>query len=331
MTKHECGISNVERNDKMTKVERFNSEGFRERVPSTPQRFNGFTLLKQRDRASAPRPPVAPRLRDEGGLSLLKQRQRASAFTLLELLIVVGIIGLLLGLIAPAFTYIKGGTDVTSAVYTVKGVLDTARTYAKANNTYTWVGFFEEDVSQSSTNPATAGTGRIVMSIVASKDGTIIYDPTNLAQQDLTTGLVQVGKLTKVDNAHLWTHTDTPSGPLPGSSFDTFDTRPNVLPTYCIGDASPLASTTPFQYPVGNPAPAAQYTFVKVVQFSPRGEARIDNSTLNANGTEVFPLQTAAEIAVEPTHGATVPGLTPANVVAVQFTGVGGDVKIYRR
>ena len=63
-------------------------------------------------------------------------------------------------LIAPAFTTIKGGTDVTSAAYTIKGVLDTARTYAKANNTYTWVGFFEEDVSQSSTNPATAGTGQ---------------------------------------------------------------------------------------------------------------------------------------------------------------------------
>ncbi|MFL6544044.1 MAG: Tfp pilus assembly protein FimT/FimU, partial [Candidatus Udaeobacter sp.] len=62
-------------------------------------------------------------------------------FTLLELLIVVGIIGLLMVLIAPAFTYIKGGTDVTSAAYTIKGVLDTARTYAKANNTYTWVGF----------------------------------------------------------------------------------------------------------------------------------------------------------------------------------------------
>ena len=77
------------------------------------------------------------------------QRERASAFTLLELLIVVGIIGLLLVLMAPAFTTIKGGTDVTSSAYTIKDVLDTARTYAKANNTYVWVGFFEEDASQS--------------------------------------------------------------------------------------------------------------------------------------------------------------------------------------
>ena len=48
-------------------------------------------------------------------------------------------------LLAPAFTNIKSAGDVTSAAYTIKGVLDTARTYAKANNTYTWVGFYEEE------------------------------------------------------------------------------------------------------------------------------------------------------------------------------------------
>ena len=247
---------------------------------------------------------------------------REGGFTLIELLIVVGIIALLLVLIAPAFKFIKGGTDVTSAAYTIKGVLDTARTYAKANNTYTWVGFFEEDAS----NPPLAGVGRIVMSIVASKDGTMIYNPTNLGQQNLTSGLVQVGNLTKIDNAHLWTHTDAPSG-----SGSTFDIRPNVASAYCIGNASPTNSTTPFGYPVGNPAPAAQYTFVKAVQFSPTGEARINNSTINGSGAEIFPLQTVAEIALQPTHGATAPASVPANVVAVQFTGVGGNVRIYRR
>jgi len=247
-------------------------------------------------------------------------------FTLLELLIVVGIVGLLLVLIAPAFTTIKGGTDVTSAAYTIKGVLDTARTYAKANNTYTWVGFYEEDASQASTNPATAGIGRLVMSVVASKDGSIIYDATNAGQQNLTTSLVQVGKLEKIENMHLWTHTDTPSG-----TGSTFDTRPNVTLTYCIGNTSPSNSSTPFQYPVGNPAPTAQYTFVKAIEFSPRGEARINNSTTNVSGSENFPLQPAAEIAIEPTHGASTPAFLPANLIAIQFTGAGADVKIYRR
>ena len=92
---------------------------------------------------------------------------------MIELLVVVGIIALLLVLMAPAFTYIKGGTDVTSAAYTIKGVLDTARTYAKANKTYTWVGFKEENVANpASPNSDPPAVGRLVMSIVASKDGT---------------------------------------------------------------------------------------------------------------------------------------------------------------
>src|SRR5437667_4325566 len=179
-----------------------------------------------------------------------KQRSRA-AFTLIELLVVMAIIAILLLLVAPAFTNIKGGRDVTSAAYTIKGVLDTARTYAMANNTYTWVGFFEENVA--STTAGTAGVGRLVMSIVASQDGTNVattnpIDPTKL---------IQVGKLTKIDNVHLATFTD---GSGTGS---TFDTRPPVTYNgmqYSI--ANMANATTPFQCPVGNPAPAAQYTFV---------------------------------------------------------------------
>src|SRR5882757_3831829 len=85
--------------------------------------------------------PVRP------GFTSLKQRERVSAFTLLELLIVVGIIALLLVLLAPAFTTIKSAGDVTSAVYGIQGLLENARTYAKANHTYVFVGFAEVDSS----------------------------------------------------------------------------------------------------------------------------------------------------------------------------------------
>jgi type II secretory pathway pseudopilin PulG len=246
-----------------------------------------------------------------------------AAFTLIELLVVVGFMGILMVLLTPAFTNIKSGGDVTSAAYTIKGVLDTARTYAKANNTYVWVGFFEEDVSQPSTNPATAGTGRIVMSIVASKDGTTLYDPSSPATID-PTKLIQVGKLTKIENEHLAgdaLFTTTPSTPT-GS---TFNNRPPVTSRIASPpNSSPSTnSSTPFQYPVGSPAPSAQYTFVKAVQFSPGGEARIDNSA-------DYTLQTAAEIGLRATHGTTVDIVSP-NVVAIQFTGVGGSAAIYRK
>jgi prepilin-type N-terminal cleavage/methylation domain-containing protein len=260
--------------------------------------------ISRRDRIEALRPPSI-----DSQPSTNSQRFRA-AFTLLELLIVVGIIGLLLVLMAPAFTYIKGGTDVTSAAYTIKGVLDTARTYAKANNTYTWVGVCEEDVS--SPGSGCGGIGRIVMSIVASKDGT---DPTYVPPQNLTASLTQVDKLTKIDNVHLATFTDG-SGQPPGT---TFGTRPPVTfngTQYSI--ANMANSSTPFNIPAGS-----AYTFSKAVQFAPGGEARVNNS--------VTSLQPAAEIGLEPTHGATVPASIPANVVAVQFTGVGGNVRIYRQ
>src|SRR5207244_7186665 len=236
--------------------------------------------LSQRGRASAPRPAVALR---EGG------------FTLLELLIVVGIIGLLLVLIAPAFTYIKGGADVTSAAYTIKGVLDTARTYAKANNTYTWVDFYEEDASQASTSPATAGTGRLVMSIVASKGGTMLYatplgSSFTLDAAPNQTALTQVGKLTKIENVHLKTFAAPTATPPP----DTFDTRPAPALTAQIGDTTPAAPYLSFGYPVGTSSP--QYPFTKVIQFNPRGEGVVDNSNYFASGASLTPVSEIGKI-----------------------------------
>jgi prepilin-type N-terminal cleavage/methylation domain-containing protein len=257
------------------------------------------------------------------------QRKRAGAFTLLELLIVISIVALLLVLIGPAFTTIKGGTDVTSAAYTIKGVLDTARTYAKANNTYAWVGFFEEDVS--SATPGTAGTGRLVMSIVASKDGTKVYDANSTSIDP--TRLIQVGKLVKIENIHLGLL------PLGTGTGDTFDLRPSPTPAPAndsrFGElnGSPTAPTTnsqyPFQYPVGSPAPLAQYTFQKTLQFNPRGESNI-NSGVGVGPVTYYDVKRIVEVGLQATHGTQVDIISP-NLVAVQITGFGGSVKIYRR
>jgi prepilin-type N-terminal cleavage/methylation domain-containing protein len=252
--------------------------------------------------------------------------QRFNGFTLLELLIVVGIMGLLLVLIAPAFTTIKGGTDVTSAAYTIKSVLDTARTYAKANNTYTWVGFFEEDASLSSTTPATPGNGRIVMSIVASKDGSNVYGSVAGPAADMDpngTKLFQVGKLTKLENMHLRTFGNG-TGAAPA---DTFPTRPPVVGTAPvtdakIGDTSPLDSLRYFHYPATVIEGQRQYKFVKMIQFNPRGECRPQNDN--------YEIRTFIEVGLQQTHGTSAPGLADPKNCAVQLTGFSGNVKIYQ-
>src|SRR5436305_14609856 len=161
----------------------------------------------------------------------IRRRRTTSGFTLIELLVVIGITILLTVLLTPAFTNLKSAGDVTSAAYTIKGVLEQARTYAMANNTYTWVGFYEEDASQSSTNPATPGVGRLVMSVVASKDGTTVYDPNSNLNPDPIdpSKLVQLNKLVKIDNVHL------PLVTIGSGTGSTFDTRPALQNDPVVG------------------------------------------------------------------------------------------------
>ncbi len=265
------------------------------------------------------------------------RRRLTSGLTLIELLVVIGIMILLTALLTPAFTNLKSAGDVTSAAYTIKGVLEQARTYAMANNTYTWVGLYEEDGSQSSTNPPTPGVGRLVMSVVASKDGTTVYDPNSNLNPDPIdpSKLVQLNKLVKIDNVHL------PLVTIGSGTGSTFDTRPALQNDPVVGyndsrfgelNGNPTAPTTnakfPFQYPVGKPAPAAQYTFTKTLQFNPRGEGRI-NST--------YDVRRVIEIGLIPTHQNVAPTPTPSagnyagNVVVVQLNGFAGNVKIFRR
>jgi prepilin-type N-terminal cleavage/methylation domain-containing protein len=238
-----------------------------------------------------------------------QQRERASAFTLLELLIVVGIIAILLVLMAPAYTTIKSGGDVTSAAYTIKGVLDTARTYAKANNTYTWVGFAGSIGPNSDPNLI---TGQVKLAIVASKDGTNLWSANNALPPDK---LTQVGKMVTLDNIHIG-DTGTPqSSPSP---LPEFETRTTVDSDHRIS----TSPNTPYPFTV------QQTTFNKWIQFSPRGETLVHGGN--------FSIVKSAEVGVLPTHG-TALAVTQSgnvwlgNVAAIQIGGFTGDVRIYRR
>jgi type II secretory pathway pseudopilin PulG len=262
------------------------------------------------------------------------QRERASAFTLLELLIVVGIIAVLLVLLAPAFKTIKSGGDMTSAMYGIRGLLEKARTYAKANHTYVFVGFAEVDSSvDPSVSPQVAGNGRVAVAVVASKDGTrqvpfTSTDPAGDWTANYANGshLVALGKLERYENLHFivdfgsWTPTDHPN-----SNMARYQP---TGPPYILGNAG-SASVTPFTWPLGSPLDTGyQYRFDRVINFDPTGVARIATST---NEDEIARIM---EIDFQPTHGTLVPpspvNQDVGNHAVIQIAPTSGATRTYR-
>jgi type II secretory pathway pseudopilin PulG len=274
--------------------------------------FSPFPLTSDlRPPTSEKRQPFRPitdtRITDnpvrERSVSSSQQRKR-SAFTLLELLIVLGIIIILTVLTVPAFTTRKSADDLTSAADTIKGAFEQARTHAMANNTYTWVGFAGSVGSNS-----TAVTGQVQMAIVASTDGTNLWS----ANGSLPAGsLKQIGKLITLNNVHIG---DTG---VPSNDGTEFESRPAIDADHRISSSA----DTPYPFTV------QQVTFNKWIQFSPRGEALLHGGT--------FSVVSYSEVGLLPTHGATLAVTQSGNVylgnlAAIQVSGYGGSVRIYRR
>jgi prepilin-type N-terminal cleavage/methylation domain-containing protein len=255
-------------------------------------------------------------------------------YTLIELLVVMGIVAALLVFVIPAFTNLKGAGDVTVAAETVAGTLAQARTYAIANSTYTWVGFYEEATSATTPTalpPPYPGKGRLVLAIVRSLDGTSIFLSGDPATALPASRIAPLGKLAKIEGVHL-TDIGAPPSPTPDPTPlpNSLSARSDLPYTYAAGIgadhfnrvSSDSADATHFWFV------AQGYTFYKTVRFTPRGEANL-NST--------YSLKVVAELGIVPTHGDVAPtppasgGRYAGNVVAIQFSGAGGNFRIYRQ
>jgi len=226
-------------------------------------------------------------------------RYAAKGFSLLELMAVVFVLILVVGFLAPALTNLKSAGDVTSAAYTIKGVLDQARTYAMANDTYTTVGF-----AGSIGNTSASVTGQIFVAMLASTDAT--------ANGFSNGNYKQLGKLLKFDNTHIH---DTG---VPTNDGTDFENRPSVAAAYRISTAAAGAYTITIQ----------GVTFSRWVQFSPRGEAVLGGNSAMTQYMEVglFPTHATILASSQDANGKWL-----GNIVAIQVSGFSGSVRIYRR
>jgi prepilin-type N-terminal cleavage/methylation domain-containing protein len=262
--------------------------------------------------------------RARSAFTLPEQRER-HAFTLIELLVAMGIIVLLAVLVVPAMPSLKGSSDIQTSAYIITGILSRARNYAMANDTYVWVGFYEEDVAAAvptNSGPPYVGKGRLLIATVASTDGTKIFANSDPIAALPPPRIKQMGQLTKIEGVHVTDIGAPPSPtPFPTPSPNSILGRPNT--PYAEGSpfdhfnrlSSDSSDTTRFSFMAQN------YTFYKTVRFNPRGE-------VNLNST--YTMKHGAEIALRPTHGNVVDATNP-NVVAIQFSGVTGNFKVYRQ
>ncbi|SDT93979.1 prepilin-type N-terminal cleavage/methylation domain-containing protein [Verrucomicrobium sp. GAS474] len=236
-------------------------------------------------------------------------------FSLVELMVVIALVALVTLFAVPSVRTLVSAGRFTSDLAAMGGAIEQARAYAIGADTYVWLGLFEEDGAAPSAKPARPGVGRIVVSVVASRDGTKIYDAARPAPLN-PDRLLQVNPLLRIA-AHLTVYPDGT-----GTSSDqgkTFEARPAVSGSR-IGDTLPAApSATSFPYPLSG---APQYTFVKSLQFNPAGEMKINNDTAG--------FQPITEIGLKPAHGNAVDAAS-SDLAAVHVAGLTGAVRIYRR
>jgi len=199
---------------------------------------------------------------------------------------------------------ITGGLAMNRRVSDMQSMLELARTQAMQLNTYVYVGFFESDGSQpTGAIPARSGIGKVWVGMVATKDGTPGYNPSDSSSTLSPSNLMPVGRLQPMDNLHL-------NQSLPFSN-------PSMMTNAVLVGKSTV--TAPFGWPINTKATIPGFSSA-VIQFTPRGSA-------NVPGFAALP--ESIQLALLPSKG----GMVSANfqdTAVVQIDAVNGIVKSFR-
>ncbi len=225
----------------------------------------------------------------------LLSRERRDGFSLVELLTVIAIAAVMSTLAVTAFVSLKRADSLNNATAIISTLLEQARAYAMANNTYVFVGFEESDFGTPSTAAQTAGTGRVAVQAFASADGTLNLSASNLSP---------INRLQILDSLDLAPAITLTTGGLPG--------RPAA--DYVIGSTSfPAPSST---------ISSRNFTFSKVIAFDSLGLVHIPTVAPQ-------PSLQYLEIDVQPSNGNSVP-TAATNASAIQVDAMTGAVSVYR-
>lgn len=167
-----------------------------------------------------------------------------SAFTLVELLVVMAIIGILAALVVPALPSLLGSQGLSRAVSDVGGIMELARVEATSRHTYVYVGF---------TNTTTFGNSELRIGAVSSKDGTTDQSSTNL---------IPLTRLVKIQNVKIVDRGELPAVVPATESTDFVSGFTNRL-NFSVGSQSFDGAPVVIVSPQGEVVPGAGSGFFK--------------------------------------------------------------------
>jgi prepilin-type N-terminal cleavage/methylation domain-containing protein len=203
-----------------------------------------------------------------------KQKNRISsrtvAFSLVELLVVMAIIGILLAVAAPLIPSLLRGNQVDSGINTLSGILEEARETATSGNTYVWVAFTDA--------PLNSPVGTWV-AVIQSQDGTETGINSTVTPS-WAASIAVPGNTSTPGTANLQLHSKIQN--LPG--IQIVDANKLAATLISQAPASTAATTlyengqtwniTTLQNPSLNTASGVS-NFNHAIEFTPNGEAHV--------------------------------------------------------
>lgn len=222
-------------------------------------------------------------------------RNERRGFSLTELLVVIGIMALLAVASVPAINALSANGQINQTITEVSGMLEQARQYAVAQNTYVWVVFSRDANSPSAGQPLYAV-------VLASKDGT---DPVAFGaySKDIPSDTSAIDLLSRV-RSFRQIHFENNAASLSA----------NVPSLAGGGTSSDVSSSTIFKIKL--PGATTTTEFSNAIVFTPTGQARNGETPVEALD---FGLQSKKGSALDHNNG-----------VVMRINGLTGKTIVYR-